>query len=437
MTVNECSFVVVADFFWEGHVPDYHKLFIRKFLEQDHQVLTVSPANDDVEHWTGSLKGQYKKRVTAVSISRNDIYDRQSLGATARTFQALLKFSLLLKEWRFPKSGWLHKALFTVGLWIYLNSIIKTQVNIHHRTPELVLIGYMDSHFMVPGITGHMIDKVFDYPWAGLYLSPSDFRESVPPRRKNLLERHFPAYDIFKSKKLVTVLISDEGALDAIRRYIKKSVVYLPETASSSLPTNQSNLAREIFKQARGRKIVSLLGVLAERKGIKMLVEAANRLVGENIFFLFAGKLHEGNNTYQIASLLSKLPNNCYTHLQTIDGEEFFNELIALSDVIFLGYRQFYHGSGILTKAAVFRKPVIASRGHCIGERVEQFELGITIDEDNVEECIAAIHRLLNNDPTEFSVLSPKYDDYLNIHSGETIKHSFDQLMQLRSDWQN
>lgn len=426
--------MVVADFFWDGHVPDYHKLFIRKFLEQGHQVVTVSPATDEVEHWTGFLNDQYKKRVTAVSISRNDIYDQQSSRMTVRNFQMLLKFALLLKKLRFPKSGWLHKELFTVGLWIYLNSIIKTQVNIYHRSPELVLIGYLDSHFMVPGITGHMIDKLFDYPWSGLYLSPSAFRESVPLRRENLLERYFPAYDIFKSKKLVTVLISDEGALDAIGRYIKKSVVYLPETVNSSLPPNQSNLAQAILSQARDRKIVSLLGVIAERKGVRLLAEAANRLFGENIFFLFAGKLHENNNTHQIADLLSKLPGNCYTHLQTIGGEEYFNELIAISDVIFLGYHRFYHGSGILTKAAAFQKPVIASKDHCIGERVEKFELGVTINEDDVEECIAAIRHLVINKPTKSEA---NYDAYLKIHSDESLTNSFIQLMQFRNEWQS
>ena len=58
--------------------------------------------------------------------------------------------------------------------------------------------------------------------------------------------------------------------------------------------------------------------------------------------------------------------------MEKIPDESCFNALIAESDLIFAAYKQFTGSSNLLTKAAAFRKPVIVSRGLCMGRRVEQ-----------------------------------------------------------------
>lgn len=62
--------------------------------------------------------------------------------------------------------------------------------------------------------------------------------------------------------------------------------------------------------------------------------------------------------------------------MEKIPDESCFNALIAESDLIFAAYKQFTGSSNLLTKAAAFRKPVIVSRGLCMGRRVEQYGTG-------------------------------------------------------------
>ena len=146
------------------------------------------------------------------------------------------------------------------------------------------------------------------------------------------------------------------------------------------------------------------------------------------MFFLVAGKINQDKDTDFIIEKLSELEANSCTYLQTIEDDKYFNELIQLSDIVFLGYRAFYHGSGILTKAAYFNRPVIATKGHCIGERVEKYNLGITIEEDNHNQYIAALKLLTYNPELQ---MSSACKEYLNIHSISNFNKSLNKLVKI------
>ena len=51
----------------------------------------------------------------------------------------------------------------------------------------------------------------------------------------------------------------------------------------------------------------------------------------------------------------------------------------------------------VMTKAAVFRKPVIVSTGSLCHERLERFHLGAAIPQGSPAECSAAIDHLLSD----------------------------------------
>jgi hypothetical protein len=63
--------------------------------------------------------------------------------------------------------------------------------------------------------------------------------------------------------------------------------------------------------------------------------------------------------------------------------------------VVFAVYRSFTRSSAILTKAGVFRRPIIVASGFCMADRVEAYRLGLTVSHDDVAECDSAIRRLL------------------------------------------
>lgn len=420
------SCIVVVDLSWEGHVPQYHKYFIRSILNRNYQVLSISPAREELLKWSKSLSKVDQKRFTSIHTYSEDNNNPQSI--KARGLNLLIVLTSILQRLAFPKTTWLKKALSVIENWTNLNFLINEYSSLHNANPKVVFIGYLDYGFMFPGITAKVIDSVFHFPWAGVYLAPKDFRTSIPYRKKSIVEQYFPSCDILMSKNVIAIFISDEGVINSITKYVKAPVFFLPELMEQTLPASESKLARLIKRKAGNRKIVSLLGVIAERKGIELLVDSANELLLENVFFLVAGKVHKEKQTDFVLSKLSTLQENNYTYLETIEGDEYFNELIQLSDIIFLVYKGFYHGSGILTKAAYFRKPLIATKGHCIGDRVEKYKIGITIGENNVEQCIDSIKSLINNN---FLRPKPEFNDYLELHSIETFNKSMNEFIKL------
>ena len=421
-------YVVVVDLHWKGHVPQYHKIFIKSFLDRDFCVLSITIAPDEIEKWSKSLSGKDQSRIKAIQFDSKSIRSAKSVKILFLWFSSLIITKLKLL--RVPKATFFNKALAVLLNWVSVNSLIKEFSQLHGVNPRLVFIGYLDSDFIFPGVTARFVDSYFHYPWSGAYIGPKYFRSSIPKEKKSLVERYLPSHDILRSENLSAILVSDKGVVNSMENYMNSPVLFLPELMEKSLPSGESKLAGLIKKKAGSRKIVSLLGVIAERKGIELFVDSANRLVLENVFFLVAGEVSNEKQTEYVLSKLLTLQENSYTHLTTIQGDEYFNELIKLSDIVFLGYKAFYHGSGILTKAAYFKKMVIATKGHCIGDRVDKYKLGITIEEDNIDQCTNSITSLIDND---YQSVNSSGNDYLVIHSVDTFNKSIDELVVLFS----
>jgi len=415
--------IYIVDVSWGGHIADYHRLFIRYYLSQKHIVNSISPFPEEVRSWFNDLPGS---SLNVIQVGRKDI----ELHGSIRYLQALVhKFPTRLSKRELPYSKWLRKFLFTVQVWSYINYMITKESCRTRNKPRLVLINYIDQDFMVKGFSRFIVDLVFNYKWACLYLSPTEFipgtaggfvsGSAIIPNRR----------DIFKSKNLRSILVSDERVVTSIKAYIGKKAIFLPEIVSKSLPPKETKLSVEIRKKSRGRKVICLAGVLAERKGVELFINSAQALLNSNYFFLMAGEVHSSlYNNKNIMNVLDAPPNNMFLYLEEIKGEIAFNELINLSDIVFIAYNNFYHGSGLLSRAVSFNKPVIASKGFLIGERVKKYDLGITIEENNLDQCIAAIKILTNNNMTQINSASK---EYLNIHSISNFNKSLNILEKI------
>jgi len=110
----------------------------------------------------------------------------------------------------------------------------------------------------------------------------------------------------------------------------------------------------------------------------------ASKFDSKKGFFLLAGKFDIKNfpehEQKEIRRLLqTKGRDNCYFRLTHIDSPPEFNALVDCCDVLYLAYKNHYHSSGLLAKAALFNKPVIVSNGYCMGQRVTRYNLGLTV----------------------------------------------------------
>lgn len=92
--------------------------------------------------------------------------------------------------------------------------------------------------------------------------------------------------------------------------------------------------------------------------------------------------------------MLADLPSNCRAWTGGIEEGAEFNAVVTLCDVIFIAYLPAPENSNILTKAAWFRKPVLASAGHWMADPVRTFQLGEIIDPNDAEAALAALRQV-------------------------------------------
>ncbi|MDW8465866.1 MAG: glycosyltransferase [Chloroherpetonaceae bacterium] len=156
-------------------------------------------------------------------------------------------------------------------------------------------------------------------------------------------------------------------------------------------------MVEEAKQRANGRKIVGLIGSLSPRKGLRTFIEVASK--AKDKFFLLAGRFSEAVDK-DIERLLQRARSleNCFTHYERIpDGAE-FNAFVNACDFIFAAYVDFKYSSNIMTKAALLKKPLIVSDGGLMAQRVRKFKIGTVIQQENVEQCLAAIEHLCKTD---------------------------------------
>jgi glycosyltransferase involved in cell wall biosynthesis len=193
--------------------------------------------------------------------------------------------------------------------------------------------------------------------------------------------------------------------------------------------------ADSIRKQAAGRCIFGLLGVLHPRKDLRMFLRIAAEADSDKSFFVLAGKFdaaeYPPTERAEILQLLdTNGRDNCFFLLTHIDNPLEFNALVDCCDVLYLVYRGHFHSSGLLAKAAQFRKPVIVSRGYRMGEQAEKYKLGITVNDGDYAEVFAAVQSISEPDVRKTLLLSADFAEYCRQNDADVLKQALQQLMK-------
>ena len=297
------------------------------------------------------------------------------------------------------------------------------------KIPDLTFFAWLDS-YLGPYLTAATSDHIFPYPWSGLYFQP--------PLRKTLKYQQLRRgilnpLAVLKSKHCPSVAVLDEGIADKLQQKLNKPVVIFPDFTDESPPDMSFEIAQKIRAKAAGRKIIGLLGSLDRRKGTLTLLEVS-RQASDRWFFVFAGKLAEPAFTAaelaKIGEIVKANPENCFFHLTRIPTEAQFNAIIQICDLLYAAYENFLYSSNILTKAAIFEKPVIASKNYCMGERVEKFNLGYGIEGGNVSQCVSILERFHEELSTGNLSIQPDFEGYRRLHSIEQLISAFQKILE-------
>lgn len=392
--------VALVDWNWTGHHPTYFKFYTAALAELGVDVVPFLPFPEEMP----SLLSSSPAARNADALARIMPAERCRMAG-----QITLRPRWLQR--------WQQQASHFHGI----RRAIRRWEAKHNRRVDLVFFACIYEPQFTSFRTGC---PVFGYDWAGLNLHARRLAET---------EQAQNAFDAFKSPRLRGVAVLDEALEDDfVHRTRGKRVVTFPDLTDTSLPSwddPESGLARKVLEFARGRPVVSLLGHLRWSKGFEAFTRAAADPRLRDVLFFVGGEVSwdgvAADVRRELMTAWERLPN-VYAHLQRID-ERPFNAVLAASDIVYAAYIDFPFSSNVLTKAAFFEKPIIVSKGHLMGARVERYRLGVTVpqlDTNAVVEAILTIRaRTANPDG------SAGFKQYAAMHSYDHLKSALRQLL--------
>ncbi len=395
--------IALVDTLWGGHHPTYLKFFAKTLLELGHEVIVLCPAPEEVNQWIIGFCPELTNRLHCFELN-----------------EPLLPY--------FPLRRWQHRKM-VIARWQQVAKIMEKIAVKLIKIPDFTFFAWLDS-YLGSYLTAAISDRFFPYTWSGLYFQPP-LRKTLKYQqlRRGILD----PFAVLKSKHCPGVAVLDEGIADRLQGKIAKPVIAFPDFTDESAPDINFEIAQKIRAKAAGRKIVGLLGSLDKRKGTLTLLEVSQQVSGR-WFFVFAGRLAEPAFTAaelaKIGEIVKANPDNCFFYWNSIPDESGFNAVVQVCDVLYAAYENFPYSSNILTKAAIFEKPVIASKNYCMGERVEQFSLGYGIEEGSVSQCVSILERFHEELSTGSLSIQPDFEGYRHRHSIEQLRAAFQKILE-------
>ena len=386
---------------WLGHGDTQQELYVKELLAMGQRVLVLTIFPQNTERWAAGL--------SAEKGSRLFIYELK------------------------PEEDFVGRKAAKMACWPWTAGQIRLAEKASSWKVDVVLLAWFD------GMTG-LWQKLlappglfFTYPWAGLYFIPSHLREDVPMSRRRRSRRRLLDYLAIHGGRCRGIGVLDEGVKAGLEK-IGADTEVLPEVTEKDVVLSKE--AEKISKLAGGRCIFALVGHLSPRKNLLMFLRMAKEFDENKAFFVLAGKLDlsafRSEEQEEIKKLLAPSGRgNYYYKLEEVEDPAEFNGFLVCADVVFLVYRNFYHSSGLLAKAAFFGKPVLAAKGYCIGGRVERYGLGLTVESDNYEEILAAAKKMADEDFRRQLVQYACFKEYDRQNSHEALREALVRLLGL------
>jgi glycosyltransferase involved in cell wall biosynthesis len=384
--------VALADWNWDGH----HKVYLRRFAEcllglgYKVIILTSEP---------GKFAGLEKAWPGAVATG-------------------LLQENCLRWRWPQPLRSWLLKYKRITQ---FRENLAQAEARLGVRC-RLVVLNHLDLTRV--DRMARLADAL-EIPWTGLFLQVKlDDAEPGAPDMRRLLQH----------PRLRAFAVLEEQQVDPCSRSTGRQVVRFPDIADGFWTEDHAN-EKQLRTFARGRPLVLAIGRLTNRRGKGILTLARVALQPENrdIAFVFAGwskwSLFSDDERALLEQARATTDNILFKSTDELGDDLAYNACIRAADVIFAAYEGFPHSSNTLTKAAIFRKPVIVSDGQLMGARAREFHLGEIVPERDLAAISRAIRRLTDDYPAWLAANRPQWEAYYAQHSQEALADSFRQLL--------
>jgi glycosyltransferase involved in cell wall biosynthesis len=198
-------------------------------------------------------------------------------------------------------------------------------------------------------------------------------------------------------------VLDELSAVYATRYFKTNKIRYLADpSAFDSMATIQ-----DISTSTDKRHVFLIAGALSKRKGILPVLEALILLSRETqaqIRLKLVGTIghtDRGDILNAIATA-RKTTSVAIDHIDEFVSDEAIDRALIESDVVLLLYQKFIGSSGMLIRAALHKRPVLATHFGLIGLIVSDEKLGLTVDPYNPRAIANAIACILSNGHLDF-----------------------------------
>lgn len=395
--------IALVDISTQGHHLAFMRLFAKTLLDLQYRVIVIIPDSGKVDTWI-----------------------KQNCKAHYVNFYALDYHTPDKKSTAF---GNYNHTVDTFFLWKSTARHIKRAEQLFNCKINFVFFAWLDS-FLANYLFPQLIYRVFPYAWSGLYFHPRHMRIKPETLKQKVGVSEIDI--VLTTSRCKSVGIHDPGIASSFQRRLGKPVVVFPEIADDTPPDPTYSLASAIKHKAGGRTTIGMIG-LEKRKGTMTLLRLAKRAPSDSYFFVFAGAIdyttYSVEEAAELTDFFSSKPPHCLIHLQPIEEGAKFNAVFCSFDIPFIVYNDFASTSNLVTKAAFFKKYVLATERYIIGEDVKNYNLGITVEEGNVEQCLEAI-QVLREKITSKAAFPASFEVYKEIQSLPRLADTFKEVLQ-------
>lgn len=361
-------------------------------------------------------------------------YAENYLGDVVRSHQENLEIYKLhktvsrkLEEKLRTKKGAYRDLLETYISIKNFNDIRVSLKNAGVNDAQFVLILWLDS-YISKYLISFTLPFFFPYLWGGLFFHPV--------HKKYDHKKQVSYYDtlyymmIFRCKNLRFIGLFDENIVGRLSARYKRDVFHLlPDVAIRQNPGPGSSIVRLVEVQAKGRKIVALLGGLGKRKNLLRFLELVTKCEDDKVFFLcvgaFPAEVYSASESNYIYEIAEEYKHKLFFHDCRIESDVEFDALFNMSDVIFAVYNRFYSNSNMITKSAIYSKYIVVANDYLMCSQVQKYEMGYCVDPSDSAEILQAICKLLFDDHG----LKPRFGDYLEDNSLESLKFKLQNIL--------
>ncbi|BCU75545.1 glycosyl transferase [Luteolibacter sp. LG18] len=396
--------IALIDPLWYGHHPMYFAQFTTSFLKAGARVIGLcpEPAEATADAITAAAFRGIPDAAERISMHHLPAGKRSWFGN------------------RFEGDPWR-----TFQRWRRAANALDEAEALTRWHADLVYFPYLDSYLrflpvaQVPATT-------FGRPWSGLYLR--NHHHAEPPSPKRQLRFLAKGDALMRSDLCRGIGVLDERFNGSLEAYTGQPVVSYPDATNTEITPEPTALARTVLAEARGRKIIGLIG-LEKRKGLLTLLKVAveaDRLKLPWFFVcggVFGRHLFQPDEQAFIDGIVARVQSGGLDNLhfdpaaKRIGTDAEFNSLFSTFNIAWTAYEGFEGSSGALTKAAEFNIPSLATAGECIGARVERHRIGLAIPEGDPTKALEAIRRIFEAKDWDDRPLNPDYETYRSEHN--------------------